>query len=361
MQEQTALFQTLPDPMASVTFYRSGANSMKDFAGLARAQVPIGVSALGLSVSRGQQMLQHAASAGSALFVDSGAFTAFGQGRTLDFARQVFPVYEGMIRTLTSLSGAARVMLTAPDVIGDQAATFCALGQHRQRLQQYMRSGAKLLVPLPHGQLAPGDAYRRIVHLLESDDFVLGVPSQREAYSVLDLERLLSAVQPRRLHLLGIGAARHRLIPRLSLIRRLAPECELSIDANRIRAYLGRGRRLTDGAHARASLFSGWECAAERPPETDPSEWVDETECMGDIGMGLLSPGELRQLLTHLGLEGDRGAVTAHARGELAQYLETHLPDPRLLDMAVHRMKTPMSYSQARTEEIAAMASEGLL
>jgi hypothetical protein len=65
-------------------------------------------------------------------------------------------------------------------------------------------------------------------------------PMKKAATSDGDAERFLKAVQPTRIHLLGIGRENRRAGHIVDLIRRCSPSTEISMDSNRLRAVTGK-------------------------------------------------------------------------------------------------------------------------
>jgi hypothetical protein len=121
---------------------------------------------------------------------------------------------------------------------------------------------------------------------------------KKAATSDGDAERFLKAVQPSRIHLLGIGLENRRAGHILDLIRRCSPSTEISMDSNRLRAVTGKKRSMTIMEHSFRdaeidNLFNEVESPVlatlgYRMDYTDaigtPSEWATE-EMLREIAL----------------------------------------------------------------------------
>ena len=385
---QTSLFapESLPVPTARFQRFYSGANDIYDAWGIMMAGAGVGVSAREVrALTLGYLALYVRCMSGS-VFVDSGAFTDGRRGVATDFQRAVFPVYDRLLRLILNPDtnpvcqadrswqelaahmpdpDLARVFIVAPDRVGDQAASLTLLEEHRLVLDRYLLAGVSLIVPLQTGALSLADAYRQVCARLGTDRIVAGVPSQDAAVSPAELERFLAEVTPERIHFLGLGTDRRRVNPRVQVLERMAPEARLSCDANRLRAHIGTGRRLTDIPRERAARETGFEGAPVAPPwapEPASSKELDDTELLGAVccDADWMSDDEIRQLAGYLGL--DPAVVGAHHRdGTLGDYLDSALPDPRILDLAIATMRRRLSHAEARSSTVAALIRDGVL
>ncbi len=109
--------------------FASGASCYWDARGTIEAGKSVGVVAGDMPPST-IQLVRTYASSGGKVFVDSGAFSAFKKGETVDF-EAVFSVYDQLLNGLP-LSALQSMHLVMPDVVGDQAATTALLGRYRK-------------------------------------------------------------------------------------------------------------------------------------------------------------------------------------------------------------------------------------
>ncbi len=68
---------------------------------------------------------------------------------------------------------------------------------------------------------------------------------KKAASTFADVLAFVQKVRPRRLHLLGMGFERKTARKLVSMLQAIAPELEISMDSNRLRAVTGRGRTMT--------------------------------------------------------------------------------------------------------------------
>jgi len=218
--------------------YISGATAPNDFAGVAGANLPAGVQVQLITATVERQIAEYTA-AGGMVFVDSGAFEAFVKGFALDFDK----VHDRYDRLVSRTSRPDLLAVVAPDVIGDMTATAELQVFYLDRIARLARAGVELLVPLQRGWNT--DAYVEHYNLLEATigPFTLALACNKAAWSPADVARLVAKVQPRRVHLLGVGTK--NLDAYSDAVLWHAPGCELSSDANRARVFIGQGRDIT--------------------------------------------------------------------------------------------------------------------
>lgn len=118
--------------------YVSGMSSKSDFAGTAAAGVPIGTQINEVSKAVVSQMVKYNA-VGGKIFVDSGAFTAFRKGLTLDFD-DILDRYDALAAVMKNPRNIAFV---APDVIGDMEETARLQNTYLGRLKSLAAKGVE--------------------------------------------------------------------------------------------------------------------------------------------------------------------------------------------------------------------------
>lgn len=70
-------------------------------------------------------------------------------------------------------------------------------------------------------------------------------PSRKAVTGTADLVSFVEQCKPAHLHLLGIGAHNRRAAKLIRVIRHFSPATRISMDSNRLRAVVGKGRPLT--------------------------------------------------------------------------------------------------------------------
>jgi hypothetical protein len=256
VNEQTRLFtRTLINrPLAErVVVYSSGTNRASDIRGVIGAGIPVGVDISRLSPSATRELL------GSALpvFLDSGAFGEVSIQKSPSCVTH--PINDSqwnarldkyllIARQLggkeKSPSSFARVTIVAPDCVGNQGLTLTRLSKFRDRVRQVHAAGADVVVPMQIGSLNVVEFYTKAMSILDIE-IVPGMPMKKAATTPEAIQDLIQLCGPRRIHLLGLGADNRKAAPIVRFIRHLSPSISISLDANRIRAAVGKNRSIT--------------------------------------------------------------------------------------------------------------------
>lgn len=233
--------QSLPvDPVAS---FASGSNCAGDIRGFAAAGHDVGVAFPNLT-ERSIVELEALAGTDIQVFVDSGAFSevAFGANgpkvvKPLDDAyfTRCLDTYERLARALGN-----QLHVVAPDMVGFQAETLDRLGRYVDRVATIAALGARVLVPIQRGALSQAAFYGRVAELLDGVPFIPALPCKKAATSVDEARDFAAAVEPRQLHLLGLGAGGKQIAEYLGAVAEATPCCLVQIDSCVIRSMVGR-------------------------------------------------------------------------------------------------------------------------
>jgi hypothetical protein len=233
--------QSLPvDPVAS---FASGSNCAGDIRGFAAAGHDVGVAFPNLT-ERSIVELEALAGSDIQVFVDSGAFSevAFGANGpevvkplTDDYFTRCLDTYERLARALGD-----QLHVVAPDMVGFQTETLDRLGRFADRVADIAALGARVLVPIQRGALSQAEFYGCVSELLGDTPFVPALPCKKAATSVDEAGEFAAAVQPRQLHLLGLGAGGKQIAAYLGAVADAAPSCLVQIDSCVIRSMVGR-------------------------------------------------------------------------------------------------------------------------
>lgn len=252
--EQTPLFsrtvvnRPLPD---GVVVYASGTNRPSDIRGVIAAGIPVGVDVSRLSESAMRELLK----SDLPLFLDSGAFSEVSiKNGEISITRPIkdsqwntrLDKYLLIARHLGHKPSqiCARVTIVAPDCVGSQGSTLNRLLKFRDKIRAVHAAGADVVVPLQTGQLNVVDFYLRAKSIL-GIEIVPGMPMKKAATTMEDIQHLIEHVRPKRIHFLGLGADSHRADPLTRFIRHFSQTIAISMDANRIRAGVGKNRPIT--------------------------------------------------------------------------------------------------------------------
>ena len=229
---------------AGVQVFASGVNNANEIQGFARLGIPVGVSVKHLN----EEAIDALVASGQPVMVDSGAFSEIGLDT--NGVRTVKPIGDAeWKRRLALYLRLARALgeqasFVAPDKVGDQHETLLRLARYRAELTAIAATGAAILLPLQVGELPHRvffDAARNITGL----QLVPAMPMRKAATSSDALLSFLEKVKPRHIHLLGIGIENRRAKRLIRAIRFIAPAIFISMDSNRLRAVVGKGRPLT--------------------------------------------------------------------------------------------------------------------
>jgi hypothetical protein len=232
--------------MIRPTIFASGLNRPSNARPWILAGAPIGTVAGELSARMRREVATYA-SRGGKVFVDSGAFPAFRKGLELDFD-QVFETYFDLA---WATERPANLFLVAPDVVGDQAATFELLARYRGALGQLSDLGVTLLVPIQKGELEIAAAYERTLELLPAAvlrrEWIVALPFNAHAWDSADAVELAISTHHGRIHLLGGGGAKVAKVAAA-----VGGACSIQGDACRLVAIRG-SYKVNGGRNFRAS------------------------------------------------------------------------------------------------------------
>lgn len=267
--------------------YISGQTATADFAGIADAGLPVGVQVQEITPTVEAQIARYT-SEGGYVFVDSGAFTAFVKGGTVDFDL-VLNDYE---RLATMTTRPERLAVVAPDAIGDMDLTAELQVTYLNRIKRLSGMGVELLVPLQRGW----SRRQYLAHYTYLRDaigpFTLAFAANKAAFEPQHIAELVVELQPERVHLLGVGTK--NLAAYSDAVLWNSPNTVISSDANRVRVFIGEGRRITE------EIERGVKTAYEDELECE----IDGTEMEGYIhnDAGYLTQAEARELARLFGV-----------------------------------------------------------
>lgn len=227
MQGETVSFRHI--------FY-SDMSSTSDLLGSIDAGVDIGVVAGRIPGFAGLWSLMRHLDQGRAVFIDSGAFGERSSNIEPNWD-DVFSVYEGLANlTEKSLS---RLFVVAPDKVGDQAMSLVRLHRYRDRVKSLIDMGVRVIVPYQAGELGGAALHQAVKEILGCADFIVGVPSNRDAMPV----EMLSTIVHGAYHILGRVQKNADQEARLNAITTASPSAILTSDAAWI---LSRMKRVCD-------------------------------------------------------------------------------------------------------------------
>lgn len=258
------------------TFFASGASRMPDIVGLTSLGFPFGVSAPECKQECVDAIKYLAWRGTMPVFADSGAVAE--RERINDRWVTKAPISDtewherlDLYSELATMLGVCddcwgqdepRLFVVAPDLLGSQSGTLKRLRKFRPRIEEIVRKGVYILVPLQPGPMSLEDFYAAAVRAIGGNlrtghmpgspmvagapTLIPAIPMRRQAgVQIADVERFMRVVKPRRLHLLGIGPGSARWPEVLGARARASPKTRLYHDAQIIRARAVEGSPFT--------------------------------------------------------------------------------------------------------------------
>lgn len=216
--------------------FHSGMSAQSDFRACINAGAPAGVVAGLLTTQQLFGAIPRFIREGGSLFIDSGAFTAFRKNETMNWKR-VFQVYGCVI---SSTDGSPNVSIVAPDVVGDQLATFALWQEHRDLIRSWIDSGTRVIMPLQTGPIRADKLLSATCALLGTTMFCAGIPSNEAAMTPEEC----SWLKHHDFHILGRVKLNPEIAAKVAALMINSPEANLTADANWLRSRTAKASRL---------------------------------------------------------------------------------------------------------------------
>lgn len=228
--------------MDKVLAFASGSNHPGEIRGFAAVGQPVGVAAPECR-SACEQALLSLAGAGVPVFVDSGAFSevVFGPRGP----RVVRPIsHDEWLERLALYQRLADALgdslyAVAPDMVGSQERTLERLQSYGNQIRKIHDAGAHILVPFQRGPMSLHEFDQRVQKILGFSDYVVAFPMKKGATEPESIAGFLAYRRPHQIHLLGLGAKNPQAAAVVDMIHELSPQTRVSIDSNRLKAYVG--------------------------------------------------------------------------------------------------------------------------
>lgn len=251
---------------ARLTKFASGLSRKKDFETAAWAGHAIGIEIGELSAASMHCLARCVVDYRTPLFCDTGAFGAFMASTkrspgsphvSLDFAR-ILECYDRLTNLISDLNHAEDDLppprFVMPDIVADQLASRSLIHEHSAWIKTAIAfpGVSRPIIPIQRGPLPLSEAYERLVVMLDSRDWIVGVPSNAAAIGHEEFVGFLSDCRPQAIHILG-AFADSRLTPRLNQVLDAGlADIEVSADANPLRSIIVE--RGQSAAERRATL-----------------------------------------------------------------------------------------------------------
>lgn len=218
--------------MKNIISYRSGAGSISDLKGYMLSGVPVGLSCSRLSDGQfayipsriEKEIIGY--SYQQKVFIDSGAFSVFQKS-----LKAGFPIvldFDAIMKKYLFYASFGNFSLVMPDCIGDQEKTFELQFAYRKEIRQLIDLGADVIVPIQKGEKSPPECWKIVSRFL-GEDIRIAIPSNKEAFSVADIEDLLlSEDAPTKIHLLGFTHASRSFTQKIGKILDLSKDIDIT-------------------------------------------------------------------------------------------------------------------------------------
>jgi hypothetical protein len=254
-------------PVEPVAHFASGSNCVGDIRGLAVAGHDVGVAFPSIR-EKSIRELEKLAGTDVQVFIDSGAFSEvdFRPGPVVvdaipdSYWPRLLDCYERLATVLGD-----QLHCVAPDKVGFQEETLERLSAHVPQLRRIAALGARVLVPMQRGALSQSEFHAAVTELLGDMDWIPALPCKKAATTPAQAADFAREVQPRQLHLLGLGSGGKLVCDFLSQVSEAAPGCMVQLDACLIRRLVGTDkaarfesegkRRLTFALHLAARVL----------------------------------------------------------------------------------------------------------
>lgn len=235
-------------------YFVSGSNHVGEIRGLMMSGNNVGVAAPHVTQAVENELSLYAGGL-SKVFVDSGAFSevTFGANGPVITSPITDSDWDDILALYARLADMGwrrhQLYLVAPDCVGFQDITLARLAKYADRIKALMASKVNIIVPVQKGALSMADFALKAIEILGTDNVVWGVPSKKDATTVADIAAFVTAIQPNRIHLLGLGTKSKRWPEAVRAIRAACGETIIFSDSVRITAMVGRSgktpRKLT--------------------------------------------------------------------------------------------------------------------
>ena len=232
--------------------FSSGLTSISDLESGAKAKRGNELSGIGIDIgelsTNGLNKLAEAILGGTRVFVDSGAFSTFrsnvknDEDKSLNFD-SILEKYNAITQAVEDLNDVQdysypRPMFVMPDIVGNQDASL----RLAEKYADFIKADADFdvsipIVPIQKGELTLAEAYNKIVSIIGTNKFVVGLPSNAEAISQNELREFFKEVKPANVHFLG-AAADKTLTPLLQIVAKESPKTKVTADASQIRSKI---------------------------------------------------------------------------------------------------------------------------
>ena len=217
-----------PGVTHDTTHFFSGLGRKAHFKGATEANAGVGIVVDDLTKPLMKEVAK--ATQTNKVFIDSGAFTAFTRGKEMDWP-SVFARYQAVADDVATTG--ENLFVVAPDVIGDAAKTFVLQKKFTFALRKLAKTEANIIIPAQKGATPQeiSKHYSQMDSALDTDNLILGIPANKQAWSPAEARAIIEAVNPNAVHLLGLGPGNPRYFAFINEISKIGKKYEIYTDS----------------------------------------------------------------------------------------------------------------------------------
>ena len=161
----------------------------------------------------------------------------------------------------------SRLMVVAPDQVGFQSETLELVREYRSEINALLDNGVRVIVVAQKGAINQIAFDREVEAILGRSDYVRGLPCNKAATSLAEIEAFAAARQPAELHLLGLGL-RNKIAPKAALtIAKASPKTRLSLDSCLLLESVGKSNGRASHPYEKAGGPRVFTAAKEKAKE----------------------------------------------------------------------------------------------
>lgn len=288
--------------------YMSGVSSVTDMQGCIAANADICVNMVDISVRSTKILIDYLNSDSHAfVFIDSGAFRVHNSTKKgLDFD-EVISFYMSITKRVSKTE---KLTICAPDVLGDQQASFDLQMQYKEDIEEFIKLGVKVIFPLQRGETSLKDGYDKLCSVFGKEHIVAGIPAAAAAFPIEEVMGFMKT-EPEKVHFLGANNNKP-IVVKAGII---SPNTDISCDSNRLLAYIGKGRPLTELSRDLGKMANefykkvidnnNWRGEVHRPQDLNwvPGDYyncLDYTEFDAELGILSLEWSDIETLFSNI-------------------------------------------------------------
>jgi hypothetical protein len=242
------------------TYYASGSTRVGQVHGFGHIDQAFMVTATEMSENVENALYYVAENSDAPVAVDSGAFTRTKINfpkKNGDLPYPKLPIgihcenpftddeWQSIFNLYNRLGAAFgdRLMVVAPDQVGFQVETLDLIKKYKDEINSLLELGVNVMIVAQKGALSQIEFDKAATEILGRSDYVRGLPCNKAATTVAEIKAFAEAVQPEKLHLLGMGLRSPEAPKAAKAVAEASPNTALSYDSCLISESSGKKGR----------------------------------------------------------------------------------------------------------------------